>query len=321
MFDTVSIALPPHYGADLDRVLSRLECVEPRQLSTQVSMQTGKLGPIDLKAAPHGIFVRYSVPKLVHGSNVHCATRNDCERSFEAVGDALGLDLSEGRVTRLDLADTWAVAHPVPCYLDLFDTPHGFDRLRYTSARKGETLSLQRHLAKTRFEISLYDKRAEVAARKGTLPPPYVDCPYLLRPEVKFTKGLRAQLKKRGLDLPDLLTPAVISSPAFYPHLLDLWASALFSLPTLNKASLTMLPDIPLTPREVERLAAAARFKEKGTADMLALINQDPSLSKSRRSEFRKRVRELAALPVLTEPNELLDEFREHVRASVESYQ
>lgn len=319
MFDTLSLASPALYGADLDRLLSRLESDSVREgtLSTQASQHTGRQGLLHVKASPRGAMVTYSVPKLVHGSNVIRATRADTERSIEAVSDALGLNFSEGKVTRLDLADTWATRHPVSCYLDLIGQPRNFSLARYSDVKGGQTLRLERRTARAWFEVTLYDKRAEAVAHGHTLPAAYAFLPYLLRPEVRLRKGVNPQLSKLAPDMPCPLTAGHLIDPRFYSRLLDLWANCLVSLPTFKKPCLT-LPHLE-TPSELTKQLASIGLQAVGSGSIELMIATHPNLRKDQRKALRQACRGLAARPVQVEPSELIEEFREHVRVSVEA--
>ena len=74
-----------------------------------------------------------SVPKFIHGNNFQGVTKDQVFDAFDNLGEVIGADLYQGKVTRVDYASNIFMDHPPKLYYKFFGNSHKFKRLEFSS--------------------------------------------------------------------------------------------------------------------------------------------------------------------------------------------
>jgi Phage replication protein CRI len=101
-----------------------------------------------------------SIPKYINGNNVKPITTKDIEWFIENIKDNIGIDISNFRITRLDISTWIQVKHPIKYYLKLMDTYPQYKRVRNSKT----SIAFQTETGKKAFKF--YDKHAELRTHK-----------------------------------------------------------------------------------------------------------------------------------------------------------
>jgi hypothetical protein len=200
------------------------------------------------------------------------------------------------------------VKQPCPNYL------RGLGELpRYQRCEQGENGLL--YLTSTKA-LSFYDKVREVRRKRERLPSAFEGL-NVLRYEIQFRNRLKDVFK-----LPEIFAETLYNE-TFYIQALTMWKDSYFAIQKQGK--LRFNPEMlrTLDVKKLESSLAAIALKELGEREVLAMIQEarrDGSLTKIQAARLRAKVRELATLPAIIEPSEVMLELDAKVKRAVQFY-
>lgn len=172
-------------------------------------MFTGKIGnEYKVTVFPHGISLKGSLSKLMFGSNIHSLTQKDAGLAIEKLSDLSHLNITQAKVTRLDVAANLTTSQLPSCYFNTLGHKAYLERLE-TSSSTLEYRSKQKGLI-------FYDKIAQMQAKKIILPEEFEGL-NLLRYELRYTKKLLKQLNILEVN------GGLLADKNFYHSLAQCW--------------------------------------------------------------------------------------------------
>ena len=248
---------------------------------TGVITETGFLKNLFVRYNPAGVLsVRGSLPVFLRDSNVETMTRLEIQEAVLRLASRLGFDPHDARVFQLDLAATMLMPRRVACYLSVLAPPP-----RYKPAiHPSETATFS---TKNR-SLVFYDK-ARQASVEGNL----------LRFEVQFIKKLKQQLGWA-------VVAADLYDPSLYPALVERWKKEYRRVRKMQRH--VMLEPTP-SPRQLERqFATMGLGSNGGEAVAISTIDTWP-FSTKKKSNLRKKVRELSGRAVSPEGAAIIAEL------------
>ena len=164
------------------------ESLKPETGETYV---TGYLRNLQVYAGERGISIKGSLAKFLNGTNLRTLNRTEVIEAISQIQDALSVNLSKAKVTRLDLAATIETRYPPEAYYPLLGNCP-----RMYRGTEGSTLY---YSVKCR-RLLFYDKCKEL----GRDLPEQWRGKNLLRFEAQFRGKVARQLKRKRLEVQDL---------------------------------------------------------------------------------------------------------------------
>ncbi|MFR9543521.1 MAG: phage/plasmid replication protein [Rikenellaceae bacterium] len=125
-----------------------------------------------------------SLTKFIHGENLHSITQDETEAVVNALSDAVGVDISNARVTQLEYGANFEMSHPIAEYLDLLGSAPYTKRME---TAQGETLTYQTKSKRGNYSHVFYDKGAEMGVDGN-----------ILRYELRYRREIAKTLKRKG---------------------------------------------------------------------------------------------------------------------------
>lgn len=167
----------------------------------------GHLKNLSVWMGGYGLIIEGSLTKYVLGDNLGSIGVEQIEEAIRSLSDELGIDLSLGKVNRLDIAGNILTKYPVPEYTDVL-----------FSSRYLKKVHLNRNLYfsnKSRC-ILIYDKLKEMRAKRQRYSGFFKD-KNILRYEYRYLqhKVLASFLKIKKVTVGDVVR--------LYPLLIDEW--------------------------------------------------------------------------------------------------
>lgn len=238
--------------------------------------------------------IKGSLPRFLWGSNHHNIERSDLQNVQQAFQSELGIDITYGKITYMELAQSVAVDQYPSDYINRFS-------INDMSGHKlhmipGQTACFRNN---TRW-ITLYDKTNEM--RDNNREPANHD-KHLLRFEIKILRRLQKEL-----DLDGPLLFHQLYSPRFYNHLINYWLQIFYKLPYTTYPEF----DICRTKKELVYQLAAFGLTDLGYNNILSKMEAWRStkiVDRQKHYSFRKALEEVVTFGSRKEKDDLLDEL------------
>jgi hypothetical protein len=280
----------------------------------QVSLETGEVRVfgsyknLRVHCNSSGISLKGSLSKYELGNNLERLTRGKLQMAIERLCDETLLNWKRAKVYRLDVGTCLVVKQPCSTYL------RGLGELpRFQRCEQGENGLLYVTSAKA---LSFYDKMKEVRRKQERLPSVFEGL-NVLRYEIQFRSRLKDVFR-----VPEIFAESLYNE-TFYIQALTMWKNAYFAIQKQGK--LRFNPEMlrTLDVRKLESSLAAIALRELGEREVLAMIQaarRDGLLTKIQAARLRAKVRELATLPAIIEPSEVMLELDAKVKQAVQFY-
>lgn len=279
MYDTVHIWKPFDEG-DQERFTStgvkllRNSCLT--KWGDGTSAVSGILGNnMRIRVNDSGISIKGSLSKYWFGDNNRILNPINTANAITNLSDELGIQINNGKVTRLDIAANVVTNHlPESYYPYLVDSPH-FSRTK----RKG-SLYFGNGLRQKVF----YNKIAECRSKKTKIPDEWSGC-HVMRYEVRYTARIGKRFKIDDFTVNSLITPLIGQV------LIDAWFKEYHSI---NRV--TMVPvdwSRVNTPNDIIRQLAIIGLNKVGLSSAIDLVKSLPKTGGFKRAESRSRLRKL----------------------------
>jgi len=280
----------------------------------QVSLETGEVRVfgnyknLRVHCNSSGISLKGSLSKYELGNNLERLTRGKVQTAIERLCDETSLNWKRAKVYRLDVGTCLVVKQPCSNYL------RGLGELpRYQRCEQGESGLLYTTSTKA---LSFYDKIKEVRRKQERLPSVFEGL-NVLRYEIQFRNRLKDVFK-----VPEIFAETLYNE-TFYMQALSLWKDAYFAIHKQGKLKFNPEMLRTLNVKKLESSLAAIALKELGEREVLAMIQaarKDGLLTKIQAARLRAKVRELATLPAIIEPSEVMLELDAKVKQAVQFY-
>lgn len=182
MYDTVKLSLDTYHGYSIEDKLGEFRNDYNRfngESYWKYKIVEGLyIGFNNVKVVVNGSF-----PKFYLGDNFQVLTRQGTEKALEKVNHLIGVDISQAKVKRLDLAYNYAMKEPVARYLSLFSVHKG--TLTKSTICDNETIYYNNRGKKKSKTVVIYDKVLETVKQNEKVPELF-SYKNLLRFELRF---------------------------------------------------------------------------------------------------------------------------------------
>lgn len=300
MFDTLNL-WQEGVGLDLAPLLSRAT----EHQRGQSYYITGDVGNLNLLLSEAGVSIKGSLAKWYLNDNTQTLTRGDTERAIEALSDTLSLNVAEAKVKRADVATNFVMRHkPAVYYPYLGDCQHYQRTQRQTSL----------YYEKTNLTKLFYDKGLECKA-KGVPLHEVFEGQNLLRFELRFMHRLGKEFNTASLTAQNLY------DEGFYMGIIDKWIAEYKTITKLRK--MAFKEQTQLKPKDFLDQILLQAVATIGQREVFEMVEEARKRGQFERPEYASRtkamLKELCAMPQLTEPSELMAELDQKVK-SVQRY-
>lgn len=188
MIDTLNIELRQQDAPGIDFVRAVESCLtnrkeiyyDERPNSVVIS---GDFFGLGVRVSENSISFNGSIHKFIKGNNIEPLTRQEIEQVIKVISNRQGLPLKRAIVRRVDVGAALVVENPPRRYIDALGRLEGFSCNPYSG---GGVYYSDRGGSDT--GLCIYDKIAEVRAKKHAIPPDYAGR-YILRYELRHMKG------------------------------------------------------------------------------------------------------------------------------------
>lgn len=220
-------------------------------------------------------------------------SRLDAKLAIENLEDELQMSLLDSRATRLDIASNIIVNERVKNYLDLLDYASHYTKLVQPNSI---------YFRNTLRELCLYDKIAEMKAKRQPIPQEY-EGKNILRAELRYTSRLATQLKKE-------VTAQDLYQEDFYLGIFKEWQKQMLQIRTRKELAPTIKK---MTTEQFKNYLLAIYIEEQGLDNVLKMV--DNNKGNFTNDKAYKRTKEsLKNTRHLTEDNNLMKEFEDKIR-------
>ena len=246
-----------------------------------------------------------SFPKSYFGNNIQRINLQQVKDVIEMLSDMLHYDVRTLNVTRLDIADNFAMSSPVAKYFQYLGT---LARLKRVYIVEEETL---KYGTGSSHSLVLYDKTKEIKSKSPDLLKKLEIPTNLLRYEARYSHRLASRFKR------PIINGATLYDEVFFHKIIQSWYD---SYSDIEKLSLIQL-------RGIDKIKNVKDFLNY--ALNVALINQPPAfvddiIEKAKEqnifrypSEYTRAKNELKKLrnnPLIADSSELITELNRKVR-------
>ena len=313
MYDTIRTWLPSELIKDsgyLERVptlLKNAKVISDRDTGEFLYTNGSMLG-MNVNISKAGISLTGSICKSYLQDNFKTLTRQDTERAIEQLECALNLPIQEANLSRIDIAQNFAVSqHPQSFFCFLGECMH------YNRLTQPTSLYYQNSKRTKLF----YNKKLE-GKDKGLLMPPIWQNKHILRYELRYTSRLPKQFNKCHVKVNELY------NEIFYIDMIDRWVNEYESISKNNLIFNFMNTDQVKSPNDYINQLALLAINQLGTDRIFAHIEQLKASETFKHKEYYSRlkadIRRLSKTEVLTEKSPLIEELDQKVRQVKEYY-
>jgi len=257
MYDTVNLWINGYdtlEGKPFE-VLPYLSEITERQSERGYSC-SGRILDYTVNIFESGISLKGSLCKSFFGDNLQTLTRQATKQAIEKLNDYLHIDLSMGKVTRLDVSTVIPTKRqPTEYYNYLGNKPY-FERLQSTK----DTLYYNNH----QRQVVFYDKTKEAKAKDVRIPDIWQNS-NLFRYELRYSKSLNKQLKTT-------VTTSTLTDEAFYRGVIENWYNEFKTIQKLKKQNF-MIDNIK-TPKEAQEALFSFLLQEAGQNLVTDYLNE-----------------------------------------------
>ena len=288
MYDTIGFHLISKNSQDCLKHLSRGK--EEIDRETGLILCKGKLENLTVKVNSENISIFGSLPKFYLGSNLQQLTRKDTEKAIEKLSDLLYLPIDESRTYRLDVGANLIVDEPLQNYYSCLGILPRFKRseiankqtLLYTTSKRAQ---------------EYYDKGRDAIRTKTIIPEPLKN-QRVMRIETHLTRKVAEAFKLQELRAKDLYNENI------YMQSIDLWQKYYFSIQRIKKLRFNKEALEMVNAKMLEKQLALIGLKTIGEMEISQMIESSKGdIDKMQLSRLRKKLKEIAQQPELTEPN------------------
>lgn len=214
MYDTVYLTLQQN-NRDilLNDIPKHLECVSEHRYKCNTQI-VGYLGNLKVTINEQTVKIQNSFCKWYLGNNYNSLSINDTEDTINKISDTLHIDISEARVTRLDIASNIILNDEVIKYLQHLGNYPRSEKVTY---RNGIYYKKKNNM------LLFYDKNIETQKHKEYIPLEFQQ-KNILRYEQRYTQRIATQLKRNNI------TARLLYNSDFYYDIVKKWKEAYYNI-------------------------------------------------------------------------------------------
>lgn len=304
-YDTVHffVEATPANQADLAHVANLLGQQSLSKETGEV-WSTGHVGNLRVSVDGAGLSIKGSLASFFNATNTQLVGRTEISQAVEKLGDTLHLNMSNARVTRLDVCANFILENAPKAYLDILGSLTYFQRIQATQ----NTLYYQRGKENLQ-SLCFYDKGVECHDTHKDLPEVYAQGGNMLRYEARFNSRLGKQFNR------NVVTASTLANRDFYNEVVRKWGELYFSI---NKFYNTITMRKIKTVSEAKDYIFAVALSNMGANDVEKMLAEMKAKGvfddRKYYSRLRKAIDEVSEKFVSTGSNDLALELDDEVR-------
>jgi len=261
MYDDITLKQPitPEQYNNLMTVLRSLNKVSNREYeNTGIIVTQTNYKDCFFNLSPNYLTVSVKLPKLLYGTNQINFTRSDAELSLKRLQNLLGIDISQAKITRIDIAYNFEVSHPIETYLKLLCSR---DRMkRWTVSNESLYFKDQRK------ELNFYNKVVQLTDTNQPVLSKNIK-KNILRYELRIKSGLNKILGHNEI------TCATLIDESFYRSLVGLWYNEYQAIVKLHYAPAT---NYGKNLTEFKKYLMMAGVEKIGASEVYYIVDSNP---------------------------------------------
>lgn len=269
--------------------------------NTGVYFGYGEMNNMKIKTSQTGFSIIGSISRYYHGSNAIALSYWEFCDAIKKLNSKLNIDLSEGKIFRIDVAENISLNLPVSNYLTQFGNVHYLTRMVFGPYK---TLTY----SNKRLALSFYDKYAELIKKRKQIPSEFQN---------KENKILRYELRLKGnpgkqFNLSELRLKHVLNA-VFYERLLKLWQEHYFKVEKIRIPLVS--PTAFNSVKDFENTFASYGITQFGVDKVESLISSDTCTNKRYKvSRLKQKLRTLISINHISIDNPLILELDQKIR-------
>lgn len=265
-----------------------------------------------IKIFDNGVHINGSLTKYIAGTNLYTPSYFEIKEALLEIGETLKVDIREGTISKIDIANNFRMNEPVPLYLnDIWTCPR--TKLMFYF---DESITFRNYSLSLKF----YDKLKQMMKKNKMdfLGTNYGDI-YMLRIELSIKKNITKRFGKKQIMVEKLF------NQQFYFQLIDEWLkyiNRVKRVPTYTEKSFDSIYQYDLTPKQfVEHLAAIGFHKLTNKEQRLLFDSVDNIFDHNSRSRIREKLNSITSQYIPTVYSyDLWSEFDEKIEKFYEAY-
>lgn len=266
----------------------------------------GNLENLKVSVSFAGISIKGSLAKFYLPDNTYTLNRHQVKEAIEKLSDTLHIDVSEGKITRLDVSTNFIMRNETQRYYDVLGLCTHFNRVQAT----GNTLYYQSKGKDCKRTLAFYNKARETNDRKGVMPGVYSEA-NLLRYEARWNTRLPQQFKEQEV------TGKTLFNNRFYSKIIDLWAESYFKIEKQRNINLNAMKEIKTVSEATDYIFAIAlqKMQPDEVQNILEDMKQRNVFEDAKYySRLKKKLKDVSTKADITEKNDLVTELDSEVR-------
>jgi len=307
MYDTINIWMNRVEAGDLSAsTLCLTDAKEIVNKDTGAVWTCGSLENLKIAISMMGISVKGSLAKFYLPDNTFTLNQCQVREAMEKLSDTLKIDISEAKVTRIDVSTNFIMQYEAQCYYSVLGLCTHFNRVQATN----NTLYYQSKGKDQRHSMAFYDKAREVSDRSGIMPDVFKG-ENLLRYESRWNKRLPQQLKEcevMGRTLYD---------ERFYNKIVSLWADDYFKIEKQKNINIDAMDKIKTVSDATDFICAIAlqKLPPDEVQNILVDMKQQKIFSDAKYySRLKKKLKDISNKTDITETDNLVKELDTEIR-------
>jgi hypothetical protein len=265
---------------------------------------TGYVRNLRVSVGGAGVSVKGSVASFFNATNTQLVGRTEISQAVEKLGDTLNINMSNAKVTRLDVCSNFITQNAPKAYLDILGSLTYFQRIQATQ----NTLYYQRGKENIQ-SLCFYDKQIECHDTRKELPAVYAIGENMLRYEARFNSRLPKQFNRQEV------TASTLANREFYNEVVGKWGQLYFSI---NKFYNTITMTKIKTVSEAKDYIFAVALSNMGANDVDRMLTEMKSkgvfADRKYYTRLKKSLEEVSEKFVTTGSNDLARELDDEVR-------
>jgi hypothetical protein len=221
LIDAIAFSLLCHTDEEREMLMVRLKAYSP--------IAGKRSRAIYYSHKDNSIFIRTSLPALIHGTNEKTLSYEDLATSLNKLEEILGVSLVDARLCGIEVGVSFDVEQPPAAYMHLWGT---LSRAQKDTFSSGQTVQFRNKS----WSFSGYDKVAELKHQYGI----NLRGKRILRLEYRIKRGVSKRFGRQ-------LTPWDLLDQAIYSRLIGWWKQKYYQIPKYDLVHEFSLPRTPKT--------------------------------------------------------------------------
>jgi hypothetical protein len=298
MYDDITLKqhITPEQYRHLSTVLRSFNKVSNREYeNTGIIVTQTNYKDCFFNLTPNYLTVSVKLPKLLHGTNQINFTRSDAELALKKLQDMLGIDISQAKVTRIDIAYNIEVDKPIETYLKLLCSR---DRMKRWTV-SNESL----YFKDRKKELNFYNKVVQLTDTKQVVFSKNLK-KNILRYEFRIKSGLNKLLGQ------DDITCATLIDEVFYRLLINIWYNEYREIVKLHYAPAT---NYGKNLTEFKKYLMMAGIEKIGASEVYYIVDSNPEFKSVPKVKYniKKMLKDLFSEKVSWDANAAVAELDE----------